>query len=150
MPFDVHPCAMVLERRAWTGRLGESLVVAELEQQGHRILQRNWRWRRAEVDVISTDGTALVFHEVKCRSGRDTLSLDPMMWWPHVAQQRRLVQAAHAFVRQQPVTPKRLRFDVWLVESVAAGSASPRPMHFPDAFDTRSIQSAHRRRRPYL
>ena len=141
---------MVLERRAWTGRLGESLVVAELEQQGHRILQRNWRWRRAEVDVISTDGTALVFHEVKCRSGRDTLSLDPMMWWPHVAQQRRLVQAAHAFVRQQPVTPKRLRFDVWLVESVAAGSASPRPMHFPDAFDTRSIQRAHRRRRPYL
>ena len=141
---------MVLERRAWTGRLGESLVVAELEQQGHRILHRNWRWRRAEVDVISTDGTALVFHEVKCRSGRDTLSLDPMMWWPHVAQQRRLVQAAHAFVRQQPVTPKRLRFDVWLVESVAAGSASPRPMHFPDAFDTRSIQRAHRRRRPYL
>ena len=137
---------MVLERRAWTGRLGESLVVAELEQQG----QRNWRWRRAEVDVISTDGTALVFHEVKCRSGRDTLSLDPMMWWPHVAQQRRIVQAAHAFVRQQPVTPKRLRFDVWLVESVAAGSASPRPMHFPDAFDTRSIQRAHRRRRPYL
>ena len=141
---------MVLERRAWTGRLGESLVVAELEQQGHRILQRNWRWRRAEVDVISTDGTALVFHEVKCRSGRDTLSLDPMMWWPHVAQQRRIVQAAHAFVRQQPVTAKRLRFDVWLVESVAAGSASPRPMHFPDAFDTRSIQRAHRRRRPYL
>ncbi len=141
---------MVLERRAWTGRLGESHVVAELEQQGHRILQRNWRWRRAEVDVISTDGTALVFHEVKCRSGRDTLTLDPMMWWPHVAQQRRLVQAAHAFVRQQPVTPKRLRFDVWLVESVAAGSASPRPMHFPDAFDTRSIQRAHRRRRPYL
>ena len=93
---------MVLERRAWTGRLGESLVVAELEQQGHRILQRNWRWRRAEVDVISTDGTALVFHEVKCRSGRDTLTLDPMMWWPHVAQQRRLVQAAHAFVRQHP------------------------------------------------
>ena len=58
---------MVLERRAWTGRLGESLVVAKLGQQGHRILQRNWR-------------TALVFHEVKCRSGRDTLTLDPMMW----------------------------------------------------------------------
>ena len=141
---------MVLERRAWTGRRGESHVVAELEQQGHRILQRNWRWRRAEVDVISTDGTALVFHEVRCRSGRDTLSLDPMMWWPHVAQQRRLVQAAHAFVRQQPVTPKRLRFDVWLVESVATGSASPRTTHFPDAFDPHSIQRARRRRRPYL
>lgn len=141
---------MVLERRAWTGRLGESLVVAELEQQGHRILQRNWRWRRAEVDVISTDGTALVFHEVKCRSGRDTLTLDPMMWWPHVAQQRRLVQAAHAFVRQYPGTPGRLRFDVWLVESVTTGSASPRTTHFPDAFDPHAIQGASRRRRPYL
>lgn len=141
---------MVLERRAWTGRLGESLVVAELEQQGHRILQRNWRWRRAEVDVISTDGTALVFHEVKCRSGRDTLTLDPMMWWPHVAQQRRLVQAAHAFVRQHPGTPGRLRFDVWLVESVTTGSASPRTTQFPDAFDPHAIQGASRRRRPYL
>ena len=141
---------MVLERRAWTGRLGKSLVVAELEQQGHRILQRNWRWRRAEVDVISTDGTALVFHEVKCRSGRDTLTLDPMMWWPHVAQQRRLVQAAHAFVRQRPGTPDRLRFDVWLVESGAMRSASPRTTHFPDAFDPRAIQGASRRRRPYL
>ena len=141
---------MVLERRAWTGRLGESLVVAELEQQGHRILQRNWRWRRAEVDVISTDGTALVFHEVKCRSGRDTLTLDPMMWWPHVAQQRRLVQAAHAFVRQQPGAPGRLRFDVWLVESVTTRSASPRTTHFPDAFDPHAIQGASRRRRPYL
>jgi putative endonuclease len=141
---------MVLERRAWTGRLGESLVVAELEQQGHRILQRNWRWRRAEVDVISTDGTALVFHEVKCRSGRDTLTLDPMMWWPHVAQQRRLVQAAHAFVRQHPGTPGRLRFDVWLVEPVTTGSASPRTTHFPDAFDPHAIQGASRRRRPYL
>ena len=90
---------MVLERRAWTGRYGESQVVAELEQQGHRILQRNWRWRRAEVDVISTDGTVLVFHEVKCRSGRDTLSLDPMMWWPHVAQQRRLVHSPHRQAR---------------------------------------------------
>ncbi|MEE2837961.1 MAG: YraN family protein [Bacteroidota bacterium] len=141
---------MVLERRAWTGRLGESLVVAEFEQQGHRILQRNWRWRRAEVDVISTDGTALVFHEVKCRSGHDTLTLDPMMWWPHVAQQRRLVQAAHAFVRQHPGGAGRLRFDVWLVESVAAGAASPRTSHFPDAFDPRAIQGASRRRRPYL
>ena len=117
---------MVLERRAWTGRLGESLVVAELEQQGHRILQRNWRWRRAEVDVISTDGTALVFHEVKCRSGRDTLTLDPMMWWPHVAQQRRLVQAAHAFVRQRPGTPDRLRFDVTVRAGIPARSPACR------------------------
>jgi len=141
---------MVLERRAWTGRLGEEHVVSELEQMGHRILERNWRWRRAEVDVISTDGAALVFHEVKCRSGRDTLSLDPMMWWPHVAQQRRLIQAAHAFVRRQDLTPRHLRFDVWLVESVPAESGSPQTMHFPDAFDPRSIRRTSRRRRPYL
>jgi putative endonuclease len=141
---------MVLERRAWTGRLGEEHVVSELEQKGHRILERNWRWRRAEVDVISTDGAALVFHEVKCRSGRDTLSLDPMMWWPHVAQQRRLVQAAHAFVQRQDLTPRCLRFDVWLVESDPAESASPQTMHFPDAFDPHSIKRTGRRRRPYL
>ena len=141
---------MVLERRAWTGRLEESLVIAELEQRGHRTPYRNWRWRRTEVDVISADRTALVFHEVNCRSGSNTWSLDPMMWWPQVAQQRRLVQAAHAFVRQQPSTRNRLRLDVWLIESVPAGSASPKTMHFPDVFDPQAIQRASRRRRPYL
>ena len=141
---------MVLERRTWTGRLGESRVVSELGEKGRRTLQCNWHYRRAEVDVISTNGGSPRVSRNECLSGRDTLSLDPMMWWPHVAQQRRLIQAAHAFVRRQDLTPWCLRFDVWLVESVPAESDSPQTMHFPDAFDPRSIRRTSRRRRPYL
>ena len=37
---------MVLESRTRTGQLGEDLAVAHMEDLGHLVLERNWRWRR--------------------------------------------------------------------------------------------------------
>ena len=62
------PCAMVLESRIWKGQQGEQWAVAHLERLGHRILARNWRWRRSELDIVSRHGDTTVFVEVKCRS----------------------------------------------------------------------------------
>lgn len=39
-----------------------------LAEQGYSILEANWRYRRAEVDIIAMDGTVLVFVEVKTRT----------------------------------------------------------------------------------
>lgn len=51
-----------------TGQRAEDLAVAYLESQGHMILERNWRFRRAEIDIISKDNDILVITEVKSRS----------------------------------------------------------------------------------
>jgi putative endonuclease len=51
-----------------TGKRGEGLAREYLEKAGYRILEANWRYRRAELDLIMMDGPALVFVEVKTRS----------------------------------------------------------------------------------
>lgn len=51
-----------------TGKAGEELARQFLEGEGYRILEANWRYSRAEVDIIAMDGPVLVFVEVKTRS----------------------------------------------------------------------------------
>ena len=49
------------------GRRGEDLAVAFLLEQGYRILQRNWREKTGEIDIIAEYAGILVFCEVKSR-----------------------------------------------------------------------------------
>ena len=51
-----------------TGTTGEDLATTYLITNGYRILDRNWRYSRAEVDIISKIDEILVFVEVKTRS----------------------------------------------------------------------------------
>ena len=50
------------------GRFGEDLASAHLERAGCVILDRNWRCRAGEIDIVARDGRELVFVEVKTRS----------------------------------------------------------------------------------
>ncbi|MDX5419488.1 MAG: YraN family protein [Hymenobacteraceae bacterium] len=51
-----------------TGRDGEHTAAAYLLKQGYTILQKNYRYKRAEVDIIAQRGNLLVFVEVKTRA----------------------------------------------------------------------------------
>lgn len=51
------------------GAAGEAFVVGRLERAGYRVLDRNWRRRGGELDVVALDGQVLVFVEVKVRTG---------------------------------------------------------------------------------
>lgn len=57
-------------RRSETGRLGERTAAAYLERGGYRIVERNYRTREGEIDLIALDATTLVFCEVKTLVGR--------------------------------------------------------------------------------
>ncbi len=50
------------------GKYGEDLAVGFLKKQGYVILDRNFRIRGGEIDVIALDGQVLVYIEVKTRS----------------------------------------------------------------------------------
>lgn len=79
------------------GSLGEQYAVKLLESKGYTIVERNWRWRRAEIDIIAWDGEILVIVEVKTRSylqhGRpeDAITRTKLQM---------LVQAAGAYMRK--------------------------------------------------
>jgi len=49
------------------GRTGENLAAEHLERLGYRILERNYRTRWGELDIVAYDGHALTFCEVKSR-----------------------------------------------------------------------------------
>ena len=51
-----------------TGQQGEALACTFLSEKGYELLETNWRYKRAEVDIIAKDGKILVFIEVKTRS----------------------------------------------------------------------------------
>ena len=50
------------------GAYGEEEAARFLESQGFEIIERNWRYRRLEIDLIAWDEDVMVFIEVKTRS----------------------------------------------------------------------------------
>jgi putative endonuclease len=55
-----------LNRRS-QGKAGEELAAQYLERNGLKILERNYRFERGEIDLIAEEGEELVFVEVKAR-----------------------------------------------------------------------------------
>jgi putative endonuclease len=56
--------------RAETGMAGESLAAGYLVSRGYRLIERNWRCRSGEIDLVMLDGDVVVFVEVKTRRNR--------------------------------------------------------------------------------
>lgn len=52
----------------WLGIEGENIAARHLAEQGCRIVERNYRYHRNEIDIIALDGETLCFVEVKTRS----------------------------------------------------------------------------------
>ncbi|OGS70381.1 MAG: hypothetical protein A3F91_07895 [Flavobacteria bacterium RIFCSPLOWO2_12_FULL_35_11] len=50
------------------GELGEELAVEELKKNGYEIVERNWRYKKAEIDIIARKNDVLAIVEVKTRS----------------------------------------------------------------------------------
>lgn len=96
--------------RQHLGRLGEQLALEHLERLGYTLVARNHRTRFGELDLVMSDGSALVFVEVKCRRssrpGRPWESL-------HAAKRTQVRRMAAAFLAEAPDRPfaDDLRFD---------------------------------------
>lgn len=104
---------MPMNRRK-VGTDGESLAAAFLEKQGVSILERNYRSRNGEIDLIGRDGEYLVFFEVKYRRNAD-------MGYPEEAvgsaKQRQICRVAdyYRLVKRLPLQTA-VRYDVIAIE----------------------------------
>jgi len=103
---------MARSARQALGARGEDLAVAELRRQGMEVLERNWRCRLGEIDVVATETvagrTTVVFCEVKCRSGLGFGDpLEAITW----AKLRRLRALAAEWMRAHEVSAADVRVD---------------------------------------
>jgi putative endonuclease len=98
--------------RQQIGLRGEDLAVAELERQGMVIIDRNWRCRAGEIDIVAVDleesRRSLVFCEVKCRTG---LGFGAPLEAITYAKVRKLRQLAAEWLQANDITAGRIRLD---------------------------------------
>jgi putative endonuclease len=113
------------------GRRGEREAVRHLRRLGYRILERNFSVRQGEVDIVAFRGGALVFVEVRSRTG--PCALDPILTVTP-AKQRRVLKAAQTWCTANAPLPagSSRRFDV--VTVVFPPEGRPAVRHYENAF----------------
>ncbi|MEU0570049.1 YraN family protein [Nonomuraea sp. NPDC005983] len=102
------------------GKHGEQLAVDYLEAEGLHIIERNWRCRHGEIDIIAEDGANLVVVEVKTRSSR---SHGTALESVRPAKLARLRMLAATWLAGQPRTFATVRVDVIALERFAGDFA---------------------------
>ena len=92
------------------GRRGEEKAVEFLESRGWRVVDRNWRCREGEIDIVAVepDGRTLVVVEVKSLSG---LGFGAPLETITYAKACRLRRLAALYVRQSGLRPSVIRVD---------------------------------------
>lgn len=109
------------------GYEGEDAAAAFLEDQGYRILDRNYRFRKAEIDILASRGSILAVVEVKTRTGGFYEALTDSIPKSKI---NRLVIAAHHYVRERHINLE-VRFDIIQIIRESSGLHL---IHLEDAF----------------
>ncbi|MCF7927850.1 MAG: YraN family protein [Spirochaetales bacterium] len=110
------------------GQVGEEFAAGYLRSIGHKIIERNFRTRTGEVDIVSRVGSLLVFVEVK---NWDAYSFDSMEFALHSRKRRRIVEAARRFLYQHAeYMDMQVRFDL-----VYCSADHNNVEHIEDAFE---------------
>ena len=129
---------MASDRRRDRGEIGEEIAARHLEQHGYRVIERNFRTARGELDLIAADSSSIVFCEVKTRVARGRAGpargIDAI---GHV-KRRRLRALAGQWLHARPAgsgrpARARLRFDAIGVTLSPTGALIALE-HVPDAF----------------
>jgi len=100
------------------GRAGERLAAVQLESQGYRILETNFRCRYGEIDLIVEDECDLVFVEVKMRRGTTSGLPEEAV---DARKQRRLLQVAAYYLALHEYAERSWRIDVIAIQLSRSG-----------------------------
>ena len=95
-----------------TGSEMEDIAAEYLSARGVRILERNYRTREAEIDIIGAEGGTILFVEVKARgSGQKSGTASEAVG---TAKQKRVCRCADYYLHSRRIDPYRtgIRFDV--------------------------------------
>jgi putative endonuclease len=90
------------------GRYGEQLAKAFLLSKGYRILEQNWRYGRAEVDLIVALDEKIIFVEVKTRRSAEHGTPEDFVNWK---KEQQLEFASSAYIARRNHQGE-IRFDI--------------------------------------
>jgi putative endonuclease len=117
-----------VDHRRQLGRRGEQVAVEYLEQNGDRVIERNYRTREGEIDLIVLSGRTLVFCEVKTLVARSQVLRGPAYPLESIGpskrkQVRRIARSwlAERLSAQQALRFRDIRFDAIGVVLAASG-----------------------------
>jgi putative endonuclease len=107
---------MATDARRERGSLGERIAATHLEREGYEIVERNFRTRYGELDLVAADARSIVFCEVKTRLAGGRSGPERAIDAIGPAKRRRLRAMAGQWLRERPAgaarpVRNRLRFD---------------------------------------
>jgi putative endonuclease len=98
-----------LNDRKSIGKQGEEIAASYLKGLKYRVVEKNYRCRCGEIDIVALDGNTLVFIEVKTRR---TVSYGPPQLSVTPFKQRQISKAALTYLAKNRQTEMNARFDV--------------------------------------
>ena len=123
---------LVPEARKARGDAAEERASRHLEGAGFTIVERNFRTRGGEIDIVARKGDVLVFVEVR---SREDAALEPPEASVTPAKRRRIAAAARRYLSNVPPSSWReARFDVIAIEGNGDDAAL---RHYQAAFDAK-------------
>ena len=118
---------MADDPRRTLGARGEELAARHLEARGYEVIERNFRTRYGELDIVARDACIFVFCEVKARIVRDGIGASDVLG-PFAAIGHRKQRQVRAMAREwlgrarlEGPRPSEFRFDAIGVSFDAAG-----------------------------
>jgi putative endonuclease len=90
------------------GQNGEEVATEFLKKKGYKILFRNWKWGKHEIDIIASISDVVVFVEVKTRSEDFMVDLGTVI---SRSKQQSIILAADGYIKKFNVD-KESRFDL--------------------------------------
>ena len=110
------------------GQSGEETAVKILKKHGYKIIERNYRTRQGEIDIIAKDGEYTCFVEVKFRKNDDFG--DPGDFIDERKQQK-IIKTAQYYAVKNGIYDTPMRFDAVLIN---AGKKKSNEEVIKDAF----------------
>ena len=116
-----------MARHNIVGKEGEAFAVEYLKQKGHEILACNYRYLKAEIDIVSKHNSIIIFTEVKTRSSSKFGLPEESV----TAKKQQLISNAATNFMEENELSGEIRFDVI---SLSKNNTGYNVFHIEDAF----------------
>ncbi|MHA0855945.1 YraN family protein [Paenibacillus sp. CMAA1364] len=100
------------DTRKQKGAAGEEHAAIYLEEQGYKIVDRNWRCRSGEIDIVARKEDSLIIVEVRSQSGRSRFGIPAESVNTRKINQVRQTTEVYLLYKKMNIASVRVRFDV--------------------------------------